>query len=198
MAQTCKSVGKVQQQNDSWHNPVDFMFLHSRSVPQSDNFLIKPFSFNTFAALRKEINPASALLWVHSCWVVYCVIKGETVRSISNVQPTPIFVFWTREQLQRSPECHFKDLLVSLRFPLFLSCLAILWQSVCFNLQPCNLLPCTLSPLLTPGSLRLMKDFFVVDSEDDTKSKIHQSRVMFLEFKFCSQKKDLSRFEAYR
>lgn len=32
---------------------------------------------------------------------------------------------WTRELLQRHPECHFKDPFMSLRFPLFCSCLAL-------------------------------------------------------------------------
>lgn len=45
-----------------------------------------------------------------------------------------------------------------------------------FNLQLCNLLSNPPSPLPTPGSVWLMKDFFVVHSEDDKKSKIYHKK----------------------
>lgn len=53
-------------------------------------------------------------------------------------------------------------------------------ESVCFNLQPCSPLTIPLSPLHNHGSLQLMKDFFVVHSEDDTKSRFIKAAICFL------------------
>lgn len=151
-------------------------------------FLIITFKSNLFLLTFYQLSGGRCTNYpgMYNCpalnphfYAVYFVIKGVIVRPNPNVQYRPIFA--------SGQENSFKEVLsVTSKissspwgflsfFPVWLSH----GKSVCFNLQPCNLLSISLSPLPTPGSLHLMKDFFVVHSKDDTKSKIHQSGDMF-------------------